>query len=297
MINTLEYLNNNNVRCAQNVGSERLSLYRGGGNLELVCYPEKITDFKAISYVINENCGRYFVFGGFSKTLVADKGFNGLSICTGALKGLYAEGSIIRCGVAERLPRVSQFATERGLKGLECLSGIPAEIGGAVYMNAGAFGSEIKDILKSVTVFDLHKSELKTYENSEIPFSYRSSGGFFRGKVIIAVSLCLSIGNKSEITLKASELKSIRSASQPPLPSLGSVFKNPKGASAGYLIERAGLKGKRHGGAMISERHANFIVNTGGGTASDYIALAEIAKSEVKDKFNEELKEEYICIK
>ena len=241
----------------------------------------------------------FFVLGGGSNILVSDKGFNGLVIklqitnyklqtnSKKQIPKIYAEaGTPLALVVSE--------ATKKNLTGLEWAAGIPGTVGGAIYGNAGAFGSSMANVIKKVEVLDVKDLKFKNYDLKDCEFGYRDSI-FKKNKnlIILSATLQLKEGKKEEIEKKIQENLKSRKEKQPlNFPSAGSIFKNPKGFSAGELIERCNLKGKRVGNVKISEKHANFIVNLGRGKAKDVMKLIKIIKNRVKKKFGVTLEEE-----
>ena len=208
----------------------------------------------------------FFILGGGSNLLISDKGFNGLVIKYGQLLSLYVS------------------------KGLEWAVGIPGTIQGAVCNNSGAFKKSMENVVESVEVFDAKTGKIKIFKNKDCQFSYRNS--IFRKKKNLII-LSIKIKSKKSNNKKIKQYLSYRKRTQPlNLPSAGSIFKNPQGFSAGYLIEKCGLKGKKIGNVKISEKHANFIVNLGKGKAEDVIKLIKLIKQKVKEKFNIKLQEE-----
>ena len=241
----------------------------------------------------------FFVLGGGSNILVSDKGFNGLVIklqitnyklqtnSKKQIPKIYAEaGTPLALVVSE--------ATKKNLTGLEWAAGIPGTVGGAIYGNAGAFGSSMANVIKKVEVLDVKDLKFKNYDLKDCEFGYRDSI-FKKNKnlIILSATLQLKEGKKEEIEKKIQENLKSRKEKQPlNFPSAGSIFKNPKGFSAGELIERCNLKGKRVGNVKISEKHANFIVNLGRGKAKEVMKLIKIIKNRVKKKFGVVLEEE-----
>ena len=208
----------------------------------------------------------------------------------GALVGLV-------CGAGEPLGRVCRFAASVGLSGLEAVSGIPGTVGGAVFMNAGAYGSEISDVLVSVKAFDLLNDNNIMVKHKECHFGYRKSVFKEGHLVILSVRFGLVPGKREEIEASMAEYARRRNEKQPlELPSSGSFFKRPEGGFASRLIEEAGMKGARVGGAQVSEKHSGFIVNTGGATASDVLALADLVKARVFETSGIRLEEEPLVI-
>ena len=266
----------------------------------------------------------FFVLGGGSNLLVSDKGYNGLiinfqfpSLCLQKRRGRrnaflrppkrrgrrnaflrppifnFQKNKII-VGAGTRLGELVNASAERRLTGLEWAVGIPGTVGGAVFGNAGAFQKSMKDIVKEVEVLDVKDLRFKIYDFKKCKFGYRNS--IFKHKknlIILSVVLKLKKEKKSEIKKKIKEYLNYKKERQPlDYPSAGSIFKNPSGFSAGELIEKCGLKGKRIGGAQISEKHANFIVNLGNARAKDVKKLINLIKKEVKKKFGASLDEE-----
>jgi len=241
----------------------------------------------------------YFVLGNGTNVIVRDGGYPGAVIST--LKALrnveITDGLRLVCGAGESLAGVCRFAAENGLSGLEELSGIPGTIGGAVYMNAGAYGGEISAILANVRAYDANSEKYIMLTADECAFGYRSS--VFKEKPILILSavFVLSPGDKAAIEAKMAEYARRRNEKQPvELPSAGSFFKRPEGDYAGRLIEAAGMKGARVGGAQVSLKHAGFIVNTGGATAHDVLTLAEEVKNKVLEQFGVILEKEPVVI-
>jgi len=240
----------------------------------------------------------FFILGGGSNVLAADEGYNGLVIKTQSakrkaqsnnlkLKTIYAEaGTPLALVVSE--------ATKNNLTGLEWAVGIPGTVGGAIWGNAGAFKNSMQNIVKKAEVLDSKTLKIKNFKNKDCKFSYRES--IFKKNsnlIILSVTFQLKKGNKKQIKEKMQECSNYRKGKQPlNLSSAGSVFKNPPGFSAGELVERCGLKGKKVGNVKISEKHANFIVNLGGGKAKDVKKLIKIIKNKVKNKFGITLEEE-----
>ena len=250
----------------------------------------------------------FFVLGGGSNLLVSDKGYNGLVINfqipspTAAGRRGRRDASLrppifnfqknkIIVGAGTRLGELVNASVERRLTGLEWASGIPGTVGGAVFGNAGAFQKSMKDVVKEVEVLDPKDLRFKIYDFKKCQFGYRDS--IFKHKknlIILSVVFKLKKGKKSEMIKEYLNYKKQR---QPlDYPSAGSIFKNPSGFSAGELVEKCGLKGKRIGQAKISEKHANFIVNLGNARAKDVKKLINLIKKEVKKKFKINLEEE-----
>jgi len=271
---------------------------RVGGPADAFYEPE---DEVALIECVKECIGRgqpLFLLGNGTNVIVMDSGYPGAVISTlKALSGMEIEAETLRCGAGESLARVCRFAADSGLTGLEELSGIPGTVGGAIFMNAGSYDREIADVLISVRAYDIENCKYIMLTNDDCEFGYRTSLFKHEGHIILSTEFGLATGAKDEIHSKISEYTRLRNEKQPvELPSVGSFFKRPKGGFAGRLIEEAGLKGARVGGAQVSEKHAGFIVNTGGATASDVLALADLVKAKVFENSGVLLEEEPVII-
>lgn len=231
-----------------------------------------------------------FVFGGGSNLLFDDGGFRGLVIRVKS-SGLKIEGEEIHADSGVIMAKVVLAAMEAGLTGMEEWNGLPGSVGGAVRGNAGCFGVETADILKSATVF-MPGEGVKTLGVSDLAYDYRDSRLKKEGGVVLSAVFKLRTGDKKNIQEKMREIAKSRIQKQPPGSSTGSFFKNPPGDFAGRLIEAVGLKGKRLGKAQISDQHANFFLNTGGATASEILDLARLAETEVLSQFGVRLERE-----
>jgi len=282
-----------------NIGGRAKYFFEGNNKREII---------KAVSLAKQENLP-FFILGGGSNLLVDDKGYHGLviKIQNSGLK-IKKENSNFKvaAGAGTSLSLLVSRTAENSLSGLEWAIGIPGTLGGAIYGNAGAFGKSMKDIVKKVEVFDAKDLKVKIYSLEDCRFDYRESI-FKKDKNLIILSAVLELekGEKKEIENKMKKYLSERKKKQPiGFASAGSVFKNPSFAqtsgrfmtdrklSAGELIERCGLKGRSIGGAKISEKHANFIINLGGARFSDVRRLIDLVKKKVRSKFGIELEEE-----
>lgn len=263
-----------------------------GGNAEHFVIVENTDDLKQIlAYATRINITP-FVLGAGSNLLVRDGGISGVVIKLGeGYKKIERINSVsIRCGAAISLPALVTYAAESGLAGLEALIGIPGTVGGAVYMNAGAFNHSISENIAAVTTLDFN-GIMKVLSRNEIEFGYHQTD--LHNVVIIESLFKLQSDNKSDILLRMEEYTNRRKATQPlDFPSAGCFFRNPKGEGAGRWIDRAGLKGMKVGGAMISDKHANYVINTGNASASDCIEIIKIVQHKIKDNFGVELEPE-----
>lgn len=245
------------------------------------------TDKKALCAIvkcINQSELPYFVIGNGSNIIVPDKGYKGVVITLGGdfKKISLDEGNVIRCGAAVSMAALCAFARDHGLTGIEFAWGIPATAGGAAYMNAGAYGGEMSQVLISCSHVT-REGECGEFSGDELKFSYRRSVYTGKDNIITELSIRLEKGSESEISAKMEELMGKRRDKQPlEYPSAGSIFKRPEGYFAGALIEECGLKGAAVGGAMVSTKHAGFIINTGGATCNDILNLVKLIQETVK---------------
>ncbi len=233
---------------------------------------------------------KYKVIGNGTNLLVSDLGFNGLIITLKGLNEVFFKRDYVRAMAGAPLEKLIKFATEHKKSGLEALSGIPATVGGATVMNAGAFGHTIAD--KIVSVETLYDGKIKIYDKDQCAFGYRTSRFLGKKEIIVSVDFALDSGESEHIYKCMKNYLDIRKSFQPTGKSCGSVFKNPKQCPAGALIERAGLKGYKIGGATISQKHANFIITDAKARAMDVYRLIEHVKNTVKELFGVELTEE-----
>lgn len=235
-----------------------------------------------------------YVVGNGSNLLVGDKGFRGVILHIGRqMSSLWFEGdNRVRAQAGVMLSKLSREAAVKGLSGLEFASGIPGTLGGAIAMNAGAYGREIKDVLVEASVIN-EKHQIAVLTNEEMNFGYRKSVAGEKGYIVLEAVFALEQGNTDDILEKMRELNKRRQDKQPlNLPSAGSTFKRPEGYYAGKLIEDAGLKGFRVGGAFISQKHCGFAVNDGNATAADVSRLMEEADKRVFERFGVHLEPE-----
>lgn len=261
---------------------KRITSFRIGGNADLAVYP---ADAKAFSYALSaakEHGVPFTVIGNGSNTLASDKGFRGVVFVTTDMRKVSIDGEYLTAGCGCLLGSVGTNASTAGLSGAEFANGIPGTLGGAVYMNAGAYGGQMSDIVYSTECYDLDSGEFLTLDNAAHKFDYRHSIFMEKNYIVLSTTLKLSRGDPDAIRAKMYEHLKRRREKQPlEYPSAGSVFKRPAGHFAGKLIEDAGLKGTRVGGAVVSPKHAGFIVNTGDATASDVLSLIEIIREKV----------------
>jgi UDP-N-acetylmuramate dehydrogenase len=269
----------------ENEPMSKHTTFRIGGVADVFVMPDSIEKIKSCIDIAKENNVPYYVVGNGSNLLVKDKGFRGVIIqLFTSFNAVEVNGNVIRSQCGAMLSGISRTALNNSLTGLEFASGIPGTLGGAVCMNAGAYGGEMKQIIKSVTV--LKDGEVLTLSNEECDFSYRNSRIMREGMLVLEAEIELEKGNFDDIKAKMDELSQQRISKQPlEYPSAGSTFKRPEGYFAGKLIDDSGLRGYRVGGAQVSEKHCGFVVNRGGATAEDVLTLMEDVNRIVKEKF------------
>ena len=288
---------NNICTCFAGYPLAKHSTFKIGSAAEYCAFPKTVGELCALIKSAKANGVRARVFGGASNVLFSSEGVSGLVIFTTEMKGISLENGCLRAFAGTRLSELCNFAARESLRGAEFLFGIPGTVGGAVYMNAGAHGGEVSNILVDSICYDEEKDEIVTLTAEEHAFGYRESALKHRPLIVLSSLFKLDAGNRTEIEDKMKALTEKRRASQPiEMPSAGSVFKRPAVGFAGKYIEDAGLKGARIGGAEISRKHAGFIVNAGGASSSDVLALAKTAKDEVLARFGVELESEIIYV-
>ena len=272
--------------------------FKIGGPAQLFVQPQTEQQLCSVAALCKEQAVRYYLLGNGSNILFADEGFAGVVIDISALgSDIAVEGNMLTAGAGVRLVALCRAALEHGLSGLEFAYGIPGTVGGAVYMNAGAYGGEMKDVL---TVVRYLTTEGKVVQASaaELDLSYRHSIFEENGGCILSAQFALQPGNAADIRAKMDELMAKRVDKQPlDKPSAGSTFKRPAGAFAAALIDQCGLRGFRHGGAAVSDKHCGFVVNLGGATCADVLALCDEVRAIVKEKTGYELEKEIRVVK
>jgi UDP-N-acetylmuramate dehydrogenase len=260
-----------------------------GGPADIMVIPEGVEDVRTALGFCQAEGIPYLLMGGGSNLLVRDGGFRGIVLhLDGVFLQLRVEGRRVWSGAGVRLSRLVAFCSKLALSGVESLAGIPGTVGGAVKGNAGAFGGCIADHLAEVRLLT-RTGEQQTVSRDRIEFAYRRSS-LPEGCVVLEAAFDLEPGDPVQIRQRVSENLVQRNRGQPvEWRSAGSVFKNPPGEYAGRLVEKAGLKGTRIGGACISPKHGNFIINLGGATAADVLALIDLVRHQVREEMHVEL--------
>ena len=272
--------------------------FKIGGPAQLFVQPQTEQQLCSAVALCKEQAVRYYLLGNGSNILFADEGFAGVVIDISALgSDIAVEGNMLTAGAGVRLAALCRAALKHGLSGLEFAYGIPGTVGGAVYMNAGAYGGEMKDVL-TVVRYLTAEGEVVQASAAELDLSYRHSIFEENGGCILSAQFALQPGNAADIRAKMDELMAKRVDKQPlDKPSAGSTFKRPAGAFAAALIDQCGLRGFRHGGAAVSDKHCGFVVNLGGATCADVLALCDEVRAIVKEKTGYELEKEIRVVK
>ncbi|MDD3852954.1 MAG: UDP-N-acetylmuramate dehydrogenase [Syntrophomonadaceae bacterium] len=267
--------------------------FRIGGPVGFMVLPQSILEVQQVLQLCRQEGYPVFVFGLGSNLLVSDRGFSGAAIKLGNhLKSSYISGDEIFAEAGIRLSELSKKAAASGLSGLEFAEGIPGSLGGAVVMNAGAYGGEIKDVLVEILAMD-PDGNLITLAVSDLKLGYRSSILQNTDLIVLSALLKLKPDQQTEIKARMKEFAKSRREKQPlEYPSAGSTFKRPEGVYVGPLLEQMGLKGFSIGGAQVSVKHAGFIVNTGNATARDVMQLIRYIQKKARDEHGVELESE-----
>lgn len=276
----------------EHVSLKNLNTYRIDGKAKMLVSPNSVSDLVSVLNVFKKNNQKYFILGGGSNIVLNDREYDGAVIRLNKLNGveIHPELKMAYAEAGAMLPKLANESIEKGLTGLEFAAGIPGTIGGSIYGNAGAYNACIMDYVSSVTVLD-ENLEIKTIEHENIEYSYRTSMFKETKKyIILGAKFFLKEGEKQNSLDIIADRRRRRVESQPlEYPSAGSVFRNPEGDFAGRLIESCELKGFNIGGAEVSKKHANFIINKNNATGSDVYKLIKHVHQTVLDKTNVDL--------
>lgn len=263
-----------------------------GGKADFFVTPSTVEEVQEIIRYANKTEIPFTLLGNGSNVIVRDGGIRGLVLSLKKFIGIKREGNKVIAESGARIIDASQFALSEHLTGLEFACGIPGTVGGALYMNAGAYGGEVKDCLESALVVD-SAGDVHRLSADAFDLAYRTSNIAEKGYIVLEATFSLEIGDYHEIKAVMNDLTYKRESKQPlEYPSCGSVFKRPPGYFAGKLIQDSELQGKGVGGAEVSTKHAGFIVNKNNATATDYISVIEMVQREVKEKFGVDLERE-----
>lgn len=280
----------------ENEPMSRHTTFQVGGEASCFVRVENKTQLASIIKYLNLVEREYFILGNGSNLLVGDKGYRGVVIDMTAMNQIQTEGSRIVAQAGALLPLVARQACQSSLSGLEFAAGIPGSVGGAVIMNAGAYGGEMAQVVDHVTVISKEGEEL-VFDNETMKFSYRDSSVKHSPFVVAEAELLLTPGDQEQIRQKMEDFTNQRREKQPlSYASAGSTFKRPEGYFAGKLIMDAGMRGYRIGGARVSEKHCGFLINDGTACAADIKELIEEVSERVKERFGVSLEPEVILL-
>lgn len=298
----IEAYNNDNtdnkIEIRQNEPMSRHTTFRIGGSASLYLIPRTIDALVQLCNAVLDTEIRYYILGNGSNLLFSDDGFDGAVISMSGLSDIHAERNNVMAEAGAQLMNVCKYSRDAGLSGLEFAYGIPGSVGGAVYMNAGAYDGEIAHILKESTYLDLRDMTVHTIPLSEHMYGYRESIYRHNNFVILSASFGLKTDEVEHIGQMMNDYMDRRISKQPlNYPSAGSIFKRCPGHYTGQMIEKAGLKGYTIGGAQVSEKHAGFIINRGDATAADILALIDHIKEVILREFGCVLECEIIYVK
>lgn len=295
MLDTSELKEKFGDYCSFNTPASGFTTYRAGGPAEALIEPGTPEEFAWLVGWCRAKGQSLTVLGKGSNVLVSDRGLPGVIARTARLSSLEEDDGVIRAGAGVLWDDLARLSASKGLEGLEKTSGIPGSVGGALRMNAGAFGQETFDRLRVVEAIDAAGAAVRL-EKKDIPHGYRHTEGL-ENLILVAAEFEFIKGEPGVLLQDRSCVLAAREVKQPlDLPSAGSVFKRPKGDYASRLIDAAGLKGLRLGGAQVSEKHAGFIVNSGGATAAEIYALMQEVKSRVKAASGVDLELEQVLL-
>ena len=267
--------------------------FKIGGPADVMIIPSNVDELRNAVKICRDNNIDFYIMGNGTNLLVKDGGMRGAVIKVNeGLNNIRVEGNNIYCEAGALLTAVSRAAMAETLTGIEFANGIPGTIGGAVTMNAGAYGGEMKDVITRVKILDTNNNIIE-YTNEDMNFRYRGSRVVDENLIVLSIELGLKPGNYDEIEATMKDLTFKRTSKQPlELPSAGSTFKRPVGYFAGKLIEDSGLRGLRLGGAQVSEKHCGFVVNVGDATCRDVEQLISVVQKTIRDNYDLELETE-----
>lgn len=288
-------LQQHNIEYIENEPMKAHTTFKIGGAADVYLTVRSVDELRAAVAACRDTATPWMILGKGSNLLVSDEGIEGAVIALdGEFKSLSVDGDTIACGAALSLSKLCTVAAEHNLSGLEFAYGIPGSVGGAVYMNAGAYGGETKDVVAGVTCMT-PDGTVRTLANDQLGFDYRTSVFKSNEDIILFAKYKLTSDSREAILARMEDYMNRRRTKQPlEFPSAGSTFKRPAGAFAGTLIEQCGLKGRRVGGAEVSEKHAGFIINAGNATCADVQGLVKLVQDTVRDQTGYELECEII---
>ena len=298
LIESYNQTHTDKIKIEYNEPLSRHTTFRIGGNSDLLVTPQSIGALTDLCGMIKESGAQAYFLGNGSNVLFDDDGYRGVVVLLTALRGVTCDGNVLTAETGASLTALAGRARDNSLSGLEFAYGIPGTVGGAVFMNAGAYNGEVAFVLKESTYLDLNDLTVHTISHSEHEFGYRDSVYKHTNRLILSASFELKPGNRDEITEMMNDFMNRRVTKQPlEYPSAGSTFKRYPGRFTGQMIEEAGLKGYTIGGAQVSEKHAGFIINVGGATCADVLELIKYIQDVIFEKFGCAIECEVIYVK
>ena len=284
-------------RILENEDMDTHTTFRVGGPARLMLFIDNDEELSKVVRYLNQVGRKFFLLGNGSNLLVSDRGYDGIILrLSGEFANSEVSGERIICGAAAQLSAVARSAADNSLTGMEFAAGIPGSVGGAMVMNAGAFGGDMSMITESVEIMD-KAGEILTLDNETMEFAYRSSVIKGSSYIVLRVTFKLNPGDREEIIAQMNDIAEKRRMKQPlEYPSAGSTFKRPEGYYAGKLIMDAGLRGFSIGGARVSDKHCGFVINQGYASAADIYDVICQVQERVKDKFGVDLEREVILL-
>jgi UDP-N-acetylmuramate dehydrogenase len=277
------------IEIQKNIPLSRYTFTKTGGPAQYLAFPKSPAELQQLVLAAKQDDLPLTVIGNASNLIIRDGGIKGLVVILTKMKQIAIKGTVVTAQAGARIIDTAFAAANSGLSGLEFAAGIPGSVGGAIFMNAGAYGGETANAVASVEVLT-RSGEFKHYDHDQLQFAYRHSLVQETGDLVISASYQLKVGQKLPILAEMNYLNALRRYKQPlEYPSCGSVFKRPQGHFVGPMIIKAGLQGQQIGGAQDSTKHAGFIVNKGGATASDYLALIHLIQKKIKEKYGLDL--------
>ena len=273
--------------------------FKIGGKAAIFAVPETEEAFLSVCEAALDAGAKKYILGSGTNVLFDDSDFEGIVISTKGLSDISVDGNKLICGAGASVTAASRVAMENSLEGMSFAFGIPGSVGGAVYMNAGAYNGDVSAVLTASTYLDINDGKIYKLSYEDHMFDYRfSSYKNHPERIILSAEFTLKYGDKDAIKAEMDDFMDRRRTKQPlEYPSAGSVFKRYPGRYTAQMIDEAGLKGFKVGGACVSEKHAGFIVNTGGATACDVMALVELVQNKIYEKFGIEIEREIIYVK
>ncbi len=294
-----QFLRQNDISAVFNESMKKHTTFKVGGNAACVAMPDSVEKRRALIKFLNENKIRCYFLGNGSNVIFSDEGFNGVIIKTSKLNfiNIDKKNNTAQAGAGVLMTSFSRMMRENGLGGMEFAYGIPGNIGGGCYMNAGAYGGQISDCVLSVEYID-RQGNVRTVSRRDCDYSYRHSVFMENKWLITSATFQLRPKDKVSMLSYMEDIMQRRVEKQPlDMPSAGSSFKRPRGYYAAALIDECGLKGFSVGGARVSTKHAGFIVNTGSASCADIVALADEVRKTVMEKKGVQLEKEMIIVK